>query len=220
MSSVLKMSRLDYHVTKSSIKLFTGLAYLIALVLGLFTKYAYMMVMIVMLISAVASGMFFSVYEKNNMSRLYGTLPVRRTTIVAGRYLNALLFGIANELVAGILMYLVGFVLKHSINWLEFSASLSAGFLYYCFIITILYPIYIRFGFAKVYIIANLPLYLIFIGTLILSKYANVLTILTNIVRYFSDNPAMIWVIGVGGGLALVSLPFILARALFKKTEM
>ena len=220
MSSVLKTLRLDYYVIKSSNKLFIGIAYLIALLIGSFTQYAYLMVLIVMLISAVSSGMFFSVYEKNNLSRLYGILPVGRTKIVAGRYLYALAFCIANEIAAGILMYLFGFILKNDMTSLEFSASLSAGFLFYCFFIGILYPIYIRFGFTKVYVIANLPFYLIFIGSLILSKKAGTLTALENIIQYFTNNPAMVWVIGVGGGLVLICLSFILARALFRKTEM
>ena len=220
MSSITKTLKLDYHVIKSSNKLFLILAYLIALVIGSLTKVTYMMVLIVMLISAVSSGMFFSVYEKNNLSRLYGILPVGRTKIVAGRYLYALTFGVINEIAAGLLMYIIGFIIKKDMVSLEFSASLSAGFLFYCFFISVLYPIYIRFGFTKVYVIANLPLYLIFIGTLILSKNANIFSTLGSIIRYFTDNPAMVWVIGVGSGLVFVCLSFMLARALFRKAEM
>ena len=207
--------KLDYHIMKSSSTLLIVIAYLLALVIGIFTKYTYMMVLIVMLISAVSSGMFFSVYEKNNLSRLYGILPVGRTKFVAARYLFALVFGIANEIAGGVLMYVFGFILSNNLNGLEFSASLSIAFAFYCLFIGIVYPIYIRFGFTKVYVIANLPLYLIFIGSLILSKKAGTLTTLGNIIQYFTDNPAMVWVTGIGAGLILICLSFILASALF-----
>jgi hypothetical protein len=183
-----------------------------------------MMPIIVMLISAVASGWFFSVYEKNNLSRLYGILPIGRTKIVTGRYLYALVFAIINEIAAGILTYFFSFVLYNNLTWLEFTACLSIGFLYFCFVIAIVYPIYIRFGYSKVYIISNLPLYLIFVGGLLLfrnlSTKTDLLTILGNTIQYFTNNPAMVWVIGIGGGLLLVCLSYFLACALIKKSEM
>ena len=224
MSSVIKALKLDFHVIKSSIKLLIVIAYIIALIIGIFVKTTYMMPVIVMLISAVASGWFFSAYEKNNLSRLYGILPIGRTKVVAGRYLYAIVFAVINEVAAGVLTYIFAFILYKNLTWLEFSASLSIGFLYYCFVIAIVYSLYIRFGYSKVYIVSNLPLYLIFIGGMLLfrnaSRKTDLLTTLGNVIQYFTDNSAMVWVIGIGGGLVLVGLSFILARSLFKKTEM
>ncbi len=224
MSSVLKTIRLDFHVIRSSIKFLVAVAYLIALVIGIFAKTTYMMPIIVMLITAVASGWFFSVYEKDHLNHLYGILPIGRTQVVIGRYLYALIFAVVNEIAAGILTYVFAFLIYKNLTWLEFSVCLSVGFAYYCFVISIVYPLYIRFGYSKVYIVSNLPLYLVFVGGMLLfrniSKTTDLTKTLADIIRYFTNAPAMVWVLGVGGGLVLVSLSFLSAVMLFRKAEM
>ncbi len=62
--------------------------------------------MIVPTISAPVVGLYFLLYEKNNLTQLYGILPLRKKEVVIGRYLYALAFGIVNGFAASILAYI------------------------------------------------------------------------------------------------------------------
>lgn len=222
MGNVFRSMKLDYHVIKGNYRIFLLFAYLIAIVLG-FTKYTYMMGMIVLLISAVSGTTFFSIYEKNNLSKLYGMLPLRKSEAVLGRYLYTLLFGVINGIVAGTLTYIFSFVLKSSISPLAFSVSMSVGFLYYCFIISIEFPILFRFGFSRAYMLTTLPMYLFFIFGLLISKkvdFNNLGQGMSRAIGYFTANPALVWVIGIGAGLALVGISYAVASAVSKRREL
>ena len=116
MRNVFKSMKLDYYVLKGNYKIFLLFAYLIGAALGVLTKYTYMMGMIVLLISAVSGTTFFQVYERNNLSNLYGMLPLKKSEVVLGRYIYTLMFGIINGIVAGVLTYIFSFVLKSSLT--------------------------------------------------------------------------------------------------------
>jgi hypothetical protein len=222
MGNIIHSMKLDYFVLKGNYKIFLVFPYLIALVLG-FTKYTYMMGMIVLLISAVSGTTFFSIYEKNHLSKLYGMLPLKRTEAVLGRYLYALLFGILNGIVSGTLTYIFSFVLKNSISPLAFSVSMSIGFLYYCFIIGMEFPILFRFGYSKAYMLTTLPMYLLFIFGLIISKkvdFNNLSRSMSRAIDYFTANPALVWVMGIGAGLVLICISYALAAAVSKRREL
>ena len=105
---------------------------------------------------------------------------------------------------------------------LGFSVSMSIGFLYYCFIISMEFPILFRFGFSRAYMLTTLPMYLIFIFGLIISKkvdFNNVSQSMSQAIGYFTANPALVWVIGIGAGLALVCISYAIAQAISKRRE-
>lgn len=220
MNSILNSMALDYRIIKTSNKILVLMAYGIALIYGSLTKVTYIMVPIVMIITAMSNGMFFSAYEKNNLSKLYGVMPIRRSSVVTARYLYTVIFGIANGVVAGTLMYVVSSVRNINMSSFQYSLSLSGAFLFYCLITSIIFPIYFKFGFSKAYVFSNLPFYLIFVGTLILTRNAKAMSSLGNTIQYFTNNQAMIWVIGIVGGLVLIGASYRLSCSLFSKSEM
>lgn len=220
MSNVFKSMKLDYYVLKGNYKIFLLFAYSIAVALGALTKYTYMMGMIVLLISAVSGTTIFQVYERNNLSKLYGMLPLKKSEAVLGRYIYTLLFGVLNGIISGALTYIFSFVLKNSLSPLAFSASISFGFLYYCFVIGIEFPILFKFGFSKAYMLTTLPMYLVFIFGLVISKntdFNNISQSMNQMIGYFTSNPTMVWVIGVGSGLVLVCISCVLSLAISKE---
>lgn len=223
MSDILNSMRLDFYIIRANFKMLIAPAYILAIVLGVLTQATYMIVLIVMFISAISSGMFFSVYEKNNLSKLYGFLPLGKSEVVMGRYLYALLFGIINEIVSLTLTYIVSQILNKGIGQLEFSACISGSFLFFCLSVGIQFPIYFKFGFSKAYIFTNLPLYLIFISIFIIirtSRKTNILSSLGQVIQYFTSNPAMVWVTGIGLGIILFYLSFLLSSVIYKKSEL
>ncbi len=137
------------------------MVYVLATIIAIVFKVPVITIPVVMVVAAPFVSVYFLVYERNNLSKLYGILPLGRSEVVMGRYAYVLLFGILNELFSGILAYILSLILNTGFSYLEFLTFFAAGFLYVCLYISIQLPLYFRFPFSKVYIFSNLPVYLV-----------------------------------------------------------
>lgn len=219
MSNILKSIRLDYYTLKAIYKTLI-IVYILAMVLGLFTQPP-VIFMVVMIFSSVFSGMIFSISEKNNLSNLYGILPLSKFEAVIGRYLFALFFGIINEIVAGSLAYIISPFAKREMDGITLILALSVSFLYFCMAVGVSFPIYFKFGFSKAYIFTMLPLYIVFISSvLLISKNPGSLNSLEQTIQYFISNPNMIWAAGIGLGLILLGISCPLSLLIYKRNEL
>jgi len=220
MSNVLKSIGLDYYVLKDNLKMFLAIAYVLGIVIGSFTKSPYITVPIVMILSALSSGTFFSIYERNNLSKLYGSLPLRKNDVVIGRYLFTLIYGVINWIVSVALALIFLFYVDKGVTDTTFMVYISVSFFYFCLFVGVSFPIYFKYGFSKAYIYTSLPFYFIFIIGLIISRNANFAANLKQIVQYFTDNPAMIWVIGIGLGLIIIGISTFISSKIYKKSDL
>lgn len=220
MANILKSIMLDHAVLKAHYKIFMGV-YVLAAIIAIVFKAPAITIPVVIVVAAPFISVYFFVYERNNLSKLYGILPLRRSEVVIGRYTYALLFGILNEVFSGILAYILSQILNVGISYLEFLIFFSAGFLYVCLYISIQLPLYFRFPFSKVYIFSNLPVYLVAVFLVYLFKRTNFLRQLSQGIQYFSSNQTMIWVItGIGLGLILVMISSSFSRLICQKNEL
>lgn len=215
MSNILKTFRLEYYTLKAIYKIF-ALVYVFAILLAVLTKQPAITIMIVVIFSAVFCSIVFSIHEKNNLSKLYGILPLGTFDVVAGRYLYALCFGILNLVVSGSLAYIISLIANEGMDRILFIFILSAAFLYLCLFIGVSFPIYYKFGFSKANIFTNLQLYIIFISGVLISKKTDAIN---NINQFFAANPNMIWVTGIGTGLILLVISCSLSCQINKKNE-
>jgi hypothetical protein len=219
MSNVFKSVKLDNYILKGYYKAFLGI-YIIAIALALIAKNPALTVAVVMVISAPIVGLFFSVYEKNNLSKLYGILPIARSQVVVGRFLYALSLSIINGIVSGALAYVISLLSGYSLDHLTFIAVLSASFAYFCLFIAIIFPIDFKYPFSRVYIFSNLPLYILaVIGALVLRK-TDLIKNMGQIIQYFTSNQEMIWITGFGLGLILLAVSCSLSSLIYKKREL
>ncbi|MGA2763264.1 MAG: ABC-2 transporter permease [Spirochaetia bacterium] len=218
MSNVINSMRLDFHIQKSKYMAFFALGYALAIVLGVVTRTPYVSVLIAMIISAAFSSSVFLVSERNNLGRLYGMLPLRKSELVLGRYVYTLLFGLANATAASLLTYIISIVTGNTLAFLDLSAYLCASFLYFCLFTGIVFPVYFRFGFSKNYLLTNVPLYILYAAGYGLVRKGN-LKDLYGVIRYFTKNPGMIWLDGVGGGLVLLTVSYGLSRLTYRRYE-
>ena len=220
MANILKSIMLDHAVLKAHYKIFMGV-YVLAAIIAIVFKAPAITIPVVIVVAAPFMSVYFFVYARNNLSKLYGILPLRRSEVVIGRYTYALLFGILNEVFSGILAYILSQILNVGISYLEFLIFFSAGFLYVCLYISIQLPLYFRFPFSKVYIFSNLPVYLVAVFLVYLFKRTNFLHQLSQGIQYFSSNQTMIWVItGIGLGLILVMISSSFSRLICQKNEL
>lgn len=218
MNNILKSIRLNYYTAKSIYKTLV-IIYALAIFLGLLTQPP-VIFMVVMIFSAVFSGMIFSISEKNNLSNLYGILPLGKFEVVTGRYLYALFFGIINEIVSGILVYIIFAFANKGMDTVTLIFSFSISFLYFCLAIGVSFPIYFKFGFSKAYVFTMVPLYIVFISIIFIIRKTSFLNSLKQIVQYFISNPNMIWVAGIGLGLILLIISCPLACLIYNKSEL
>lgn len=221
MIDVFKSIRLDHYVLRAYYKAFLGV-YVFATIIAVVFKAPEVAIPVVMVVAAPFISVYFLVYGRNNLSKLYGILPLGRSEVVIGRYTYALLFGILNEVFSGILATILSLILNVGISYLEFLTFFSASFLYVCLYISIQLPLYFRFPFSKVYIFSNLPVYLVAVSLMYLLKRTNFLHQLSQVIQFLSSNQNMIWVIitGLGLGLTLVIISGSFSRLIYQKNEL
>ena len=221
MAAILKSIRLDIDILKVYYRIFL-VVYLLAILVAFLTKLPGLMMVIVILISGPFVGIYFSLYEKNHLSKLYGILPLGKNEVVVGRYLYALAFVIANGIAASLLATMISLVVASRMSQLEFLTYAFAPFAYFCLYIAIQFPLYFKFPFSKVYIFTNLPFYLIAVASAYLIRFKQdfVRQDFQQIIRYFTANPNRIWVAGLGLGLLLLLVSCPLSLMIHQKNEL
>ncbi len=218
MSNIQSVVRLDFYTVKSIYRM-AVLTYLISILFG-FIAQPVIPIFLIMVFGVFFSGMVFSIYEKNHLNKLYGTLPLGKSEVVIGRYLYAFLFGIVQAIFAGSISYVISRVTKIVPDNFTLTATLSLSFIYFCFAVGVEFPVYFKFGFSKAYVFTMVPIYLVFIGAVFLSRKANALNNLKNIFIYFSAHQVMLLLSGIGIGLILFVISGAISCSIYKKTEL
>jgi hypothetical protein len=220
MNTILKSFRLDNDILRVYFRTFPLLAYGLAILIAVLTKKPGLAIVVVMTISAPFVGLYFLLYEKNNLSKLYGILPIGKNEVVIARYLYALAFGVANSVAAGILAYIISLTVNSRMSQLQFLTYAFASFTYFCLYIAIQFPIYFEFPYTKVYIFSNLPIYLLAVAAAYLIRKDNLLQQLQQVIQYFTANPNRIWEVGLGLGLLLMLVSCPLSCLIHQKSEL
>lgn len=213
MTNILKSIKLDHNIMKSRYPMFL-ITYILGIFLAVISKTPIFGALVVMVISAPLTGQYFSIYEKNNLEKLYGVLPLKASEIVIGRYIYALCIIVINGIIAVIVAYIISFLTNRAMNSNESLTFLSGGFFYVCLMIAVIFPLYFKFPFSKVYVFSNLPFYLIFIISFVFTRKTNVLEQTGLKAQYLAAHLSMIAVIGFCLGLILVALSCLLSCAL------
>lgn len=106
---------------------------------------------------AMTTGYPFSVAEKSHMERLYGILPVRRRSLVAGRYLLVLGLGAAALTVSLALHPLVLRALGEPVAAADIGRAAAGGALLYTLYTVFQLPGYYRYGAIKGRVFLYIP---------------------------------------------------------------
>lgn len=218
MSNIQNAVKLDFYIVKSTYRM-AVLTYFISILFGFFTQ-PIIPIFLIMVFGVFFGGMVFSVYEKNHLNQLYGILPLRKSDVVIGRYLYTFLFGIIQAILAGIISYVISRTTETVSDHFALAVTLSLSFIYFCFAIGIAFPIYFKLGFSRAYVFTMVPIYLIFIGVVFLSRKTNVLDHLKDILLYFSVHQALLLLSGIGIGLVLFTISGVISYSVYKKSEL
>lgn len=218
MKNILHSMRLDYYILKSSDFRRILVVVAVALLAGGMSKQPPLILGIIMMIAGFFMGTVFAVIEKNNLSRLYGILPVRRSETVIGRYLFALLTGVVIAALASALTLAASALLSVPVSGFLFAVWLSGSFLAFCLVISVQFPLYFRYDFSKLAAYANLPYVVVLIGGSYLIKKDPQL--FASLVTYFTANPAMLWVAGIVTAVVLLVLSAVVSVVFYRKREL
>jgi hypothetical protein len=104
---------------KNSLRL--GLLFLfIPTLIGAINKEPLLTLGIALLLTSIMCGIVFQVHEKNHSAKLYSVLPLKKSEMIAGRYIYALLLMCVNLGFGTILSLLVSHFTGTEMTWLSF----------------------------------------------------------------------------------------------------
>ena len=124
-----------------------------------------------MCFAAMTTGYPFFLAEKNRMERLYAMLPVRKSAVVAGRYIGVLLLGAAALGISLAAQPLVLRALGEKVSAADVAGAAVAGALLFALYTVFQLPGYYRFGFLRGRIFMYIPV-AGFLATLLLLSRA------------------------------------------------
>jgi ABC-2 type transport system permease protein len=218
MNNVFQALKLDYCIIKTSYSKLIVI-YFISILLGIVTQ-PIMPIIMIMFFSVSFSGLAFSLIEKNACEKLYGILPVHKKEIIAGRYLYGFITGIVNLLISAMLAYIIAIFSKQQIGASALFLSITMVFCYYCFAVSISYPVYYKIGFSKSYIFITLPLYLIIILIAFLSEKTNFTETINQFLQYFFDHYILFLLCGFIFSIFMLVFSAVVSHGIFKNKEI
>lgn len=219
MTRILKATKLDFLAGKSTLRM-TALLLLFAIVIGAVSKGPVYTMIFTMVFAVTSCGTIFSTHEKSHSDRLYGILPLKKSEMIMGRYLYALIIGAVYAVIAGALGFVMSKITGASLDSFSYWATLALAFIYFSFAVGISYPIYLKFSFAKAYVFTMLPMYVIAVLILVLTKKTNFISNLAQVIRFFTNNQVLIPVFGILIGLILLAVSALIANLIYTRKEI
>ena len=235
MIRIVNAVKLDFRTGRFYLSLYPIL-FLVALGIGALVKMPIFTVILTIVLGVFISGGVFAISERNHGEKLYGTLPLRRSDVVLGRYVFGLTIGLAATVIAGLLGWLAAAISRSdmgslgpnrgtltpgaSYDSLIFWAAIGAAFLYYCFSTSVAFPIYFRFGFSKTYVLTMLPLYLVVLAGLLVTRYFNPTLGVSKTIQFFDAHVWLLPVAGVLGGAVLLALSIWISIGIYARKEI
>jgi len=222
MNRILSATKLDFYAGKNMLRLTAALA-IIAIIVGIVAHGPEYAMFFTMIFGVTSCGSVFQVHEKSNSDKLYGILPLKKSEMILGRYLYGLIIGLVYIVFAGILGAILWKIMGSSANLttLGYWATLGAGFVYFGFAMGVAFPIYFKFSFSKAYVFTMLPMYIIAVLFLILTrKNSNFVSDLSQMIKFFTDHMALAPIFGLLGGLILLGISLFIANVIYTRKEI
>ena len=221
MNRIFNAAKLDFYTSMSMIRI-AAILMIVATVIGVVSHGPDYGMILMMIFGVTTCGSIFSVHEKSHSDKLYGILPLKKSEMILGRYLYALIIGVAYIIVAGIMGFVIWQIMGASANMsaLTYWATLGIGFAFFCFATGIAYPVYLKFTFAKAYIFTMMPMYIIAVLFLILTRRTNIISDLGRVVTFFSKHVYLAPIFGLLGGLILLAISAFIANLIYKNKEL
>ena len=219
MSRVFSAVKLDFYSAKTNLRIGV-IMFAVSILLGVLTKRPVLIIIYNMMFATFLSGMIFSVDDKNNLHKLYGILPLKKTEWVTARYLYAAAIGFINLALVAAAVLIISNMLDTPFDSLTLFAFLGASLIYYCFSVGVIYPVYIRLSFSKAYIFTMLPIALIGVGVMLIARRTELSGSINGLMGFFSSNQSLILIFALCVGIIFLGISVLAACAMYRKKEL
>ena len=162
---------------------------------------------------ALTATNIFAIEDKNNLGRLYGTLSIRLTDIVRGRYLFVLLsYAVAATLV---LLFSTGIALYHgnAVAWDNSLMGLGVSFLAFSLIVGIQIPLFFRLGYVKAKFVAMIP----FLLMMLIVMIPSLTDVMSGIAAFAQKHPVSLGLGSLLAGVLFLVVSCRVAVAFYRK---
>jgi len=211
-SDLLKAIRLDQRIMRSLYKVF-ALLLAIGVLVCVVTGSAVAAIVLVTLLTAPVGGTYFAVVEGSHLDQLYGTLPLKRSAAEAAIYVHSIMIVAANGLLTTVIAWRIAILQHDAVSGGDLAATYALALLVACLYIGLLYPLYLAVPFSKVYILSNVPLYVLGVFVLFVVRRTDWLRHMTGVINFYRDNAAEASALTIAAGLALLAISWSVAHA-------
>lgn len=219
MHRIIQAAKLDFFASMSMLRLISLLV-LVGIIIGVAAHGPDYMMLFIMVFGVTSAGSIFSIHERNHSEKLYGILPLKKSEMILGRYLYALIIGAAYIIVSGVLGEVLNLILNAGMDAVTYWATLALAFAYFGFATGVAYPIYFKFTFAKAYIFTMIPMYAIAVAFLIITRKTDFASNLGSIIQFFTDNVYLLPIIGLAAGLILLIVSAVISNLIYTRKEI
>ena len=221
MNRVINTFRLEFFTARSILPLLT-VGVIIGCLLGIVRR-PEVTALPVMVIGMFAGGTIFQIHERNHSGKLFGTLPVKRSDVVLGRYLYGLMMALFTLAVGAVLIIVfwktTGAGIQPPVTPFYIVSGLVGGWLFYHFAVSISYPLFIRLEFSKAYMFTMVPYMMLIIVTVYMIFKVHLAPLMSAF--NYLQNHVVAWAfIGFGGGLALMAISCAISLLLYRNKEL
>ncbi|HZM74741.1 MAG TPA: ABC-2 transporter permease [Candidatus Limnocylindrales bacterium] len=205
MTGLLNAIRLDHRIMRARYPMLL-LLLAIGVAVGTLSASPLTTIVLVTLITAPIGGSYFAVVETSRLDHLYGTLPLKRATAEAGIYVHTALLVAANGLLAGLAAFGIDILQHLHVDGGSVAVTFALAYLGACVYLALLYPLYLAVPFSKVYILTNVPFYVVAVGLIYVAKRTDWLRGLAPIADFYQHHPGGACALTIAAGLALLAI--------------
>jgi hypothetical protein len=107
----------------------------------------------------------------------------------------------------------IGLLQHLSVSGWSITATFALSFLGACVYIGLLYPVYLTVPFSKVYILTNVPFYVVTVGLIYVAKRTDWLAVLATVDTFYRQHPGWASALTVATGFVLLAISWAIAHA-------
>ncbi len=166
---------------------------------------------------AMTTGYTFSITEKNNMERLYGILPVRKSELVVGRYVFVLIMGVLSLLVSLVAQPLVLKAVGVEVGVSDIITVAITGIFLYALYTVFQIPGYYKFGSIKGRVFMYIPV----VGFLvILLLFSNIPSLRDSLVSTVVSSPVLLTLLVFSAVIVMYTVSILFSIRIMKNKEI
>ena len=169
MSNIWRFVKLDFSLARPYVK---TICFTIALpvVFAAINRSLMTGISFAMCFTAMISRSMFAITEKNDMERLYGILPVRKSELVIGRYVFIIILGILALLFSLIADPVILSSLGETVSTFDIAVAAVFGIFLFSLYTVFLIPGYYKYGSIKGKVFVYIPVVFFLITLFLITK--------------------------------------------------